>query len=261
MLVFATTMAVLICQINGPGNTQQAQPTVDAFLRRLEAVAAWPADSLTGVYHNDEASCLNYVRKQRPAFVAVDAATYLSRRRRWALRPLAQLGDFEQQQFYVLAGAGGPRQVGQLEGKRVVSVAGLDRKFLSNVILGRGVAVDRLELKSVRRPLKAVRLLARKKVDAAIVDSRTFKHLAELPFAKALSEIGRSRKLPRLVLAAAGSVPRARRQAVRQAAAKLCLTAQNNLCRRFGASRFTVADAKQYRKLERLYARGLRLRK
>ena len=56
-------LALLICDVGGPGSTTQAQPVVDEFLRRIAAVGDWKEGELSGAYHT-EADAIGRIRQR-----------------------------------------------------------------------------------------------------------------------------------------------------------------------------------------------------
>ncbi|MBW2730905.1 MAG: PhnD/SsuA/transferrin family substrate-binding protein [Deltaproteobacteria bacterium] len=251
-LVLAT---LLICHMGGPGTAKQAQPVVDKFLRHLERSGGWPAQSLQGTYATRPARCAKLWEQDKPTIVVTDLATYLSHRKTWKLTPVAHMGPANGLTYHLLVREGGAKKLAEISGKTILTPMANTPRFIARVVFGGKLPASALTLKHTRRPLRAIRALARGKVDAALVDATAYGYLGELKLPKKLISIYRSAGMPQLTLALAGKSGAAERKRLQRALPKLCQGPGAELCKTFGVTSFTPAKKALYKRLERRYGR------
>lgn len=251
-LIVAT---LLICNVGGPGTAKQAQPVVDKFLRQLEQKGGWKTQSLRGVYATSAAACDKLWKEHTPTMVVLDLATYLSRRKSWKLAPVAHMGRADALAYHLLVRKESFKTLAELSGKTILTPLASDPRFVSRVVFAGKISSSALKLKRARRPLRAIRKLARGKVDAALVDGAAFRYLAELKLPTKLVSIHRSAGTPRLTLALAGKEGAAHKKRVVRALPKLCRGAGAELCKTFGVTSFLQAKRALYRGFEKRYGR------
>lgn len=147
-------LAVLICDVGGPGTPEQAQPVVDTFLRHFEKSGGWKSGALTGAYRNEAKACRKYIDEHAPSLVAVDLPTYLEQRKEWELEPLAHMGEASAKRYHLLTREGAHKDLAALAGKTLVSPLAAHPRFLSRIVLAGRVKDDHFKLERIRRPLQ-----------------------------------------------------------------------------------------------------------
>ena len=190
---------VSVCQDRGPGTTKQSAPTIATFLGHMAKSMGEDAASFGGAYLNSRAACDAHAKTNGSVFAVLDADTLLAHRTDWKVEPIAHLGTAGQTVWHVLVRAGTLKSLSELGGKKVMSTAPGGARFVSNLILDGAVKADALSIKGTAKPLKALRNLARGKVDVAIVDQEAFKALSELNLPVTLEVLGKSEPLPALL--------------------------------------------------------------
>lgn len=251
----AIMLTVMICQVGGPGDTAQAQPIVDKFLRQLEQAGGWQAQTLKGEYHNRLEDCQRSYQQHKPALVALDLPTYLGQRKDWQLRPLAHVGTPTAKRYYLLVQKGRYTRPKQLIGKKVVTALASNPAFIYRIVLDGKVPDGHFTLGPSRRPLKGLRQVARGQADATLVDEAAYRYLGELKLPRELVPIFVSRPLPGLTLglSAYGARDKQLARRVTNALPKLCKGAGSELCKTFGVTSFVGVKAALYRRLAQRY--------
>ena len=245
--------ALAICHDGGPGNTKQAAETVDTFLRHTERSAGLEANSMVGEYHTTRAACVAYISKAKPALVVLDLATHLHLAER--LGPLAHMGKPDAVSWHLLVREGTFHAPDALSGKAVLAVTPQDPAFIAGIALGaKPDLASSLELSYTSRALKAVRKLAKGKVDAALVDQDTVAFLPELNLPVKLVSVHTSSGLPGLTMSSVNgqAAPDVVRK-VKAALPKLCQGEGASLCKTFKVSAFQPAKRSLYRDLAKRY--------
>ncbi len=189
---------MMFCLPGFPGTTTQAQPLVDKMLRHLESKLGWPESSMSGVYLPDGADAAGKLFEKRPGIALVGPSVYAGQKELLGMKVIAkvEVNGRGQETYSVVACKDGPANLSELAGKTVQGAVVQDEKYVYNVLLDKQVPAGQLKLKSQKRPLKALRDLARGKVDAAIVDESVREHMSELPFASDLQVIYTSKPVP-----------------------------------------------------------------
>jgi hypothetical protein len=250
--------SLVICHVGGPGNTEQAKPVLDKFLRHVEQAGGIAKGSMSGEYHTAKESCLKYIDKNKPLFGVFDLATYLQLHRSYKLEPLACMGTMNSQRYHLLVRQGSFKNLKALKGKKLISNLVQDPRFVSRIILGGKIdAAKHFELAHTRRPLKGIRKVARSRAEATLVDGLAYTHLAELKLPVKLVSIYDSPALPGLTLTVLGAQKGAKaKQVIRKmvkALPKLCAGPGKSMCQTFQVTSFTQVKPGSYVGLEKKY--------
>lgn len=250
--------SLVICHVGGPGNTEQAKPVLDKFLRHVEQAGGIARGSMNGEYHSTKESCLKYIDTNKPLFGVFDLATYLQLRRSYKLKPLACMGSMDSQRYHLLVRQGSFKDLNALKGKKLISNLVQDPRFVSRIILGGRVdATKHFELAHTSRPLKGIRKVARSKAEATLVDGLAYAHLAELKLPVKLVSIHDSPALPGLTLTVLGAQEDAKTtQVIKKmikALPKLCSGPGKSMCQTFQVTSFSKVKPKSYATLEKKY--------
>ncbi|MCB9730735.1 MAG: hypothetical protein H6746_19850 [Deltaproteobacteria bacterium] len=253
----ARTTSLLFCDDGGPGNTSQAAPKVEQFLRHIERTVGVEGGSLTGEYHTDAAGCVAYFDAKRPEVAVVDLATLLRHGTAWKLSPVAHVGEPAPARYYVLARKGTVTDLSALDGKTVIAALPDDRAYLSKIVLDGKGSPDTWKLSFTARPLKGLRAVAREEADATIVDAATYAHLSELALPTALVSIYESPSLPRLTMVAVGQNGGAPDLVARltKNLDALCKGEGKELCQQLQVDKVQKAESSRFESLRRSYGR------
>lgn len=249
---------VSVCQDKGPGTTRKAEPTIATFLEHMAgSMGEDPAD-FQGAYLNRRGSCDAHVTTHRSVFAVLDADTLLAHGADWKVVPIAHLGTATQNVWHVLVRDDSTTALPELAGQPIMSAAPGGERFVANLVLHGAVDAGSLKLKGTAKPLKALRHLARGKVEAAIVDQAAVAALADLKLPVKLRVLTKSEPLPGLTLATiqpgSTSAPPALVKRLRGALGRLCEGEGEALCKTLGVTGFTPVAAGWWKKLGKRYA-------
>ena len=245
-------VSMMVCHDGGPASTEQAAPTIDAFLRHMEKTAGLDAGHLTGSYHNNRSDCVDFMTGDKPVLAVLDLATLLHHWDSWKLGPMAHMGPADAMRYHVVVKKnGGATDLTGLAGKSVVSTLAPDQAFLESIALGGAAPAGQLQVSHTRRPLKGIRKVARGKADATVVDQDVMAHLGELNLPEELTSIYTSEGLPGLTLVEVGinSPDPGMGKKLQAALSKLCDGDGQKLCKTFGVQGFVKAQKKRYQSL------------
>ena len=255
----AQAHVVSVCQDRGPGSTKQAASTIATFLGHMARSMGEDPSSFQGAYLNRRAACDAHVKENGSVFAVLDADTLLAHRADWKVSPIAHLGTSDQTVWHVLVREGTLSSSADLKGKAIQSTAPGGGRFVANLVLNGDLSPSDLTLKGTSKPLKALRNLARGKVDAAIVDQEAVGALAELNLPVKLTVLTKSAPLPGLTLATiqAGdkAAPPELVKSLKGALGQLCKGEGAKLCKTLGVKGFSPASSGWWKKLSKRYAR------
>jgi hypothetical protein len=253
----AHAFSLAICDEGGAGSTKQAKNAVETFLRHTETSAGLETGSLTGEYHTSRQACEAYVTQSKSVLLVADLATFLRHIDTWNLKPMAHMGASDAIRYHVLVRQGEKANLDALKGTSLLAVLPEDSAYASKIVLGGKLdTVKDLHMSHTQRALKALRALARGKVDAAIVDQVAYEHLAELELPQPIASIYQSEGLPGLSMAVVGNHEQGHFETVKKIQSvlpKLCESDGRKLCKTFGVTAFHQADAETYRRLSKRY--------
>ncbi|MCP4674307.1 MAG: phosphate/phosphite/phosphonate ABC transporter substrate-binding protein [Deltaproteobacteria bacterium] len=264
IISFATGAALagskdmLLCLPGFPGSSSQAQPYVDKMLRHLESKLGWPAKSMTGVYVSDGDNAANKLSSQKPGIALVGPSVYASQKSSLGMKVIAKVeanGRGEETYSVITRKDGGPSSLADLTGKTVEGAVVHDAKYVYNVLLDKQVPAGQLTLKSQKRPLSALRHVARGKADAAIVDQAVLEHMSELSIAKDLRVIYTSKPVPAPAVVVMGE-GKAQADKLRQVLIGMCGKPDGKeLCNTLTLTSIKSATDADYKKLLKSYNR------
>lgn len=196
--VLADAKDMLLCLPGFPGTSVQAQPYIDKVLRHLESKLGWPSLSMHGSYIPDGEQGLKKLQTKKPGIALVGPSIYASLHKKMKMKVIAkvEVSGQSQQTFSVVTKVGGPKTVSELQGKSLKGSVVHDENFVLNILLGGQVPKGKLQLVTAKRPLNALRSVARGQDDAAIVSQDVIQHMKDLPFASELQIIYTSKPVP-----------------------------------------------------------------
>ncbi len=254
----AHAYVVSVCQDRGPGSTKQAAPTIATFLGHMARSMGADPSSFDGAYLNRRAACDAHAVKHGSVFAVLDADTLLAHGVDWKVNPIAHLGTSKQTVWHVLVREGTLGSTAELKGKVIQSTAPGGGRFVANLVLDGALSPSDLTLKGTSKPLKALRNLARGKVDAAIVDQEAVAALAELNLPVKLTALAQSEPLPGLTLATIqvgqNVAPPSMVKRLNGALGQLCKGEGAKLCKTLGIRGFSPVAPGWWKKLRKRYA-------
>jgi hypothetical protein len=197
MLALAAATLV-VCAPGYPGSTGEAQPAMDALARSLARSAHLPEGSLTALYEETEAGCLQRLAQQDSSLLLATLPFFLDREQE--LRLVARLCAMPQsgealERWTLVTGKDPPPS---LDGYTVESTAGYSKKFvraMSPRLAGR------VEIQQTSAVLSALKRAANREKEAVLVDGSQAAAMAKLPFADSLAVLGTSPPVPVAVVA------------------------------------------------------------
>lgn len=249
----ARAESLVVCSVGGPGGTEQARPVLDQFLRHLERASGLKAGSMIGEYHTTLAGCRAYIEKASPALGVFDLGTFLAHSTAWQLKPLAHMGKADSQRYHLLVPKGLVRSIAELKGRSLMSTVE-DPLFAGRVVLDNKLDLKAVTFKSTSRAMKALREVARKKADAALVEELAYTQLAELKLPVELVSIQTSPGLPGLTLAVLAQRGGPELTAkITAALPKLCAGDGKKQCETFRIESFSPVKGDLYTRLQQRY--------
>lgn len=205
----ADPATMVVCAPGYPGSTAEAQPAMDALAAEVVVAAGWRDGSLAAVYHETEDGGLARLAEPDAALAMVTLPFFLEHRKDLDLHPLVLAvpeGREPLEPWTLVAGSGKVRQPSDLDGWRVVSLAGHSPRFVRGPALGSWGALPtgtRIELS--RAVLSSLRRAAKGEPVAVLLDAEQAAALDRLPFAGDLEVVVRTRPLPVSVVCAVES--------------------------------------------------------
>ena len=189
---------MLLCLPGFPGTAGQAQPFVDKMLRYLEGRMGWEAGSMSGLYVPDGTRGLNELTTRKPGLALVGPSIYAAGHHSLKMKVIAQVevNGRGKEIYSVITRVDGPSSLAELRGKTMTGTVAHDPRYVHNVLLNQILPMGELTLKAQKRPLKALRDVARGKAAAALVDESVRQHMSELDFADELRVIHTSAPVP-----------------------------------------------------------------
>jgi hypothetical protein len=203
---------MVACAPGYPGNTAEAQPTMDALAAAMASAAGWDKTQLAAVYHQSEGPGVARLGEPDAGIAMVPLAFYLEHGDKLQLEPRlgAVMKDAEAAEVWTLvAKRGAITSAASLEGWQIVSLVGFSPGFVRNVALaGWGKLPEGVRITQGSQILSVLRKAAAGEKVAALLDRTQAAALPTLPMARDLEIVTRSAPLPaNLVCTVGGRVP------------------------------------------------------
>ena len=205
LLCFASTSAaerltLVACAPGYPGNTEQAQPTMDDLAEAL-------GNGIGAIYHHELDAGLARLAQDDAAIALVPLPFYLRYRKELELRPLAEAhptsGSTEV--WSLVAGRGALSDAASLAGWEVTGMPGYAPAFVRDVALTDwGRIPDGATISFTARAVSALRKAAAGEKLAVLLDAAQTEALPALPFAEELEVVASSQPLPTSLVCAVG---------------------------------------------------------
>jgi hypothetical protein len=186
---------LVACAPGYPGNTEQAQPTMDGFAAALTQRSGWEAGRLSAVYHEKEEAGLAALAASRAALAMVPLPFYLEHREELGLEPLLEVlpASGEAESWSLVAKKGTIRDPANLSGWDLAGIPGYAPRFVRRVALGGwGGLPEDVRIRFSSRVLSDLRKAAAGEPVAVLLDGAQADALASLPFAAELEVVARS---------------------------------------------------------------------
>lgn len=198
---------MVVCAPGYPGDTEQAQPTMDAFAERAAGGAGWTPGSLGAGYFETVEGGIERMGQPDAALALVPLAFLVEFGEELGLEPKLQAvpAAGRAESWSLVAGKGRATDPRSLVGWEVASRAGYSTSFVSDVVLGEwGDLPDGARVTFTRRVVSALRKAASGQQVAVLLDGEQSAALSSLPFAPELEVVFESAPLPHSVLCIIG---------------------------------------------------------
>jgi ABC transporter, phosphonate, periplasmic substrate-binding protein len=202
------SLVIVVCAPGFPGNTAQAQPTMDRFATAVGAAAGRPAGAIGALYFETEAAGLTQLAKPQSGLALVPLPFFLKHADALQLEPrltAVQAGGPAQETWSLVAQRGRVGKAADLAGWEVTGATGYAPAFVRGIVLGRwGALPDSVRITFSAAPLAALRRAAAGETVAVVLDGAQTAALPSLPFGADLEVVARSRPLPGSLLCLVG---------------------------------------------------------
>ncbi len=191
----------LICHTGSVTTAEEAQPYIDGFGGYLARKLGWQEGTWEVKFANKREDGTKALGEWGPSFAALSLGIFLEQEGPQNLVPLvlARVNGKTTNKYYVLVAKGSATALADLKGKKMAGSILDDTTFLSKVVFaGKIDAATHFILKQTKRPLRAIRKVARGKIDAALVDDVQFQSLKGLPLFEKLAVVYESAEVPNL---------------------------------------------------------------
>ena len=199
----AAQKVIVLCAPGFPGNTLQAQPTMDAFAKSAAHAAGWPEGKLGAVYYETEKGGVNRLVADDAAIALVPLPVFLQHGATLGLKPRLETEQDSggTEVWSLVAKKGAIASPASLEGWELTGKSGYAPGFVRGPVLRAwGVVPATARITFSAGILSVLRRVAAGEKIAAILDGEQTASLAALPFANDLEVVARSKPLPFSVL-------------------------------------------------------------
>jgi len=196
----AERFTLVACAPGYPGNTEQAQPTMDDLAAAL-------GNGIGAIYHRELDAGLASLSEEDAAVALVPLPFYLRYRKELELRPLAQAlpTSGATEVWSLVAGRGSLGDAASLAGWEVTGMPGYAPAFVRDVALTDwGRIPDSAKISFTARAVAALRQAAAGEKLAVLLDTAQTEALPALPFSEELEVVASSKPLPTSLVCAVG---------------------------------------------------------
>jgi ABC-type phosphate/phosphonate transport system substrate-binding protein len=251
---------LLICYPGAPGDTKQAQPTMNALAEEL--TKRWGiADATTAVYVNDLDEGKKILDEQKPSFGILSLSTWVAWKKSGVPMKLIATGTRAkkptQRYHVVVPKSGSAKSLGDLKGKKVPSNHAADERFVREVIFDG--APETKDVTFEQKPLLVLRSLrkcAKGEVDAVLIDDDqlAFLNNPEAGMGAVMADLRvlwSSKELPLAAVVAFGDTSSERTEAMKKALFALPKAMLDEI----QSTGFVDPESPAYEAAEKAYAR------
>lgn len=200
-------VTLVACAPGYPGDTEQAQETMDAFAAGVARAAGWGAGKVGAVYHAELDEGLERLSRAEAMIALVPLPFYLEYRERLSLAPLLEVVQQagSREVWSVVARRGAVEGPSSLAGWELAGMPGYSPRFVREVALGEWGALPADSTVSFSsRVLSVLRKAARGEPVAALLDTAQTAALDSLSFADQLEVVTQSAALPATLVCRVG---------------------------------------------------------
>jgi len=187
---------MVACAPGYPGNSEQAQPSMDAFAQGVALASGWTAGRLNAVYHEKLEPGLARLGESDAVLALVPLPFYLAYRKQLELDPVLRVSQTEadSEQWSLIARRGSLAGPGSLADWQLYGMAGYVPEFVRHVALSEwGELPDAVDIRFTARILSKLRTAAQPEQQVAVLlDSSQTAALDSLPFAGDLEVVASS---------------------------------------------------------------------
>lgn len=227
-----------------PGDTEQAQETMDRFAGAVSKAVGEPA--LSAVYHSDVDGGIAALASGNVRVAIVSAPAYFEYRERFGLEPLVQAEPLSGvlERWALVAGKDRVSTPAGLSGWTVVSQAGFSPGFVNRALAGWGPLPRDAAVEFSGRARGSLRKAAQGEPIAVLLDGAQADALDALRYAPDLEIVHRSAPMPsNVVCVVGGALPEASRAAWVRALTRLA-SREAALLEEMRLRGFSALDAK-----------------
>ncbi len=198
---------LVFCAPGYPGNTAEAQPTMDRFAAGVAAAAGWDPGAFAAVYHESGPAGLERLGADDAVVAVVTLPFYLKHRLELGLEPVlaaVAVGD-GQGAWSLVAAKGRLNSPADLAGWTVTGLPAYHPALVRGPVLsGWGDLPDDTVVEFTSRALSALRKASRGDTVAVLLDQVQVAALPSLPYAETLEVVHTSGAMPTSLLCAVG---------------------------------------------------------
>ncbi len=199
---------LVVCAPGYPGNTADAQPTMDAFAAATAAASGLAPGRLGAVYHETAAAGLRRLQDPDAALAVVSLALQVQYGAELGLRPVLQAepaggGD---EVWSLVARKGAVRRPQDLAAWEITGRPGYAPAFVRDALLGDwGRLPETARITFTDRPVSALRRADAGEKVAVLLDREQADALKGLPFGGNLEVVTRTHPLPAVLVCRVGN--------------------------------------------------------
>jgi len=199
-------VALVVCAPGFPGNTEQAQPTMDAFAGNVESRAGWKQGRLTATYYETAGAGIEAMKAADAAVALVPLSFFAQHADSLGLEPrlLAVPNTGPVEAWTLVAPQGTAADPRSLDGWSVASRAGYAPEFVRGVVFEGWDLPETATIEFTTRIVSRLRKAAAGENVAVLLDGEQSAALDSLSFAKDLEVLFTSKPLPAFVACAIG---------------------------------------------------------
>jgi len=194
----SSPVALVVCAPGYPGNTEQAQPTMDAFAGNVESRAGWKKGRLTATYYETADAGVEAMKAADAAVALVPLSLFAQYADALGLEPrlLAVPSAGPVEAWPLVAPRGTSADPRSLDGWEVASRAGYAPEFVRGVVFEGWDLPKTATLEFTTRIVSRLRKAAAGEHVAVLLDGEQSAALDSLSFAKDLEVVFTSKPLP-----------------------------------------------------------------
>lgn len=203
----APRAVLVVCAPGYPGDTKEAQPTMDAFATAVESAAALPAGSLGAIYYETLDGGLDRLSKSDAALALVPYPFFVEYRTKLGLKPQLQVVDDagSTEVWSLAAKRGRVTSAASLDGWELTGGAGYAPSFVKGPALGAwGGLPTSAHITFSPAVLGPLRKASQGESIAVLLDGAQAASFATLPFANQVEIVTKSKPLPKSLVCTVG---------------------------------------------------------